>query len=176
YQSDTVHTILLSEEYVSASEGVGLVHSAPGHGPEDFEVGVANNIPVFTPVDIKGVYTKDAGIFEGKFVFDANKEILALLKEKGTLLLTSELEHEYAHCWRCDSKLVYRATNQWFFKTESLSSELLEKNAEIYWVPDWAGNRWFKSWLTSLRDWCISRQRFWGVPLNVWICDNEDCA
>ncbi|GAH42161.1 unnamed protein product, partial [marine sediment metagenome] len=119
-QSDTVHSIILSEEYVSASEGVGLVHSAPGHGPEDFEVGVANNIPVFTPVDIKGVYTKDAGIFEGKFVFDANKEILALLKEKGTLLLTSELEHEYAHCWRCDSKLVYRATNQWFFKTESL--------------------------------------------------------
>ena len=175
-QSDTVHTILLSEEYVSASEGVGLVHSAPGHGPEDFEVGVANNIPVFTPVDIKGIYTKDAGIFAGKFVFDANKEILALLKEKGTLLLTRDLEHEYAHCWRCDSKLVYRATNQWFFKTESLSSELLEKNAEIYWVPDWAGNRWFKSWLTSLKDWCISRQRFWGVPLSVWICDNDDCG
>ena len=175
-QSDTVHSIILSEEYVSASEGVGLVHSAPGHGPEDFEVGVANNIPVFTPVDIKGVYTKDAGKFEGKFVFDANEEILALLKEKGTLLLTRELEHEYAHCWRCDSKLVYRATNQWFFKTESISSELLEKNAEIYWVPDWAGNRWFKSWLTSLKDWCISRQRFWGVPLSVWICDNEDCG
>ena len=174
-QSETVHTILLSEEYVSASEGVGLVHSAPGHGPEDFEVGVANNIPVFTPVDIKGIYTKDAGIFEGKFVFDTNEEILALLKEKGTLLLTSELEHEYAHCWRCDSKLVYRATNQWFFKTESIVSELLEKNSEIYWVPDWAGNRWFKSWLTSLKDWCISRQRFWGVPLSVWICDNEDC-
>jgi len=175
-QSDTVHTIILSEEYVSASEGVGLVHSAPGHGPEDFEVGVANNIPVFTPVDIKGVYTKDAGIFEGKFVFDANKDILALLKEKGTLLLTRELEHEYAHCWRCDSKLVYRATNQWFFKTESLSSELLDKNKDIYWIPDWAGNRWFKSWLTSLKDWCISRQRFWGVPLSVWICDNEDCG
>ncbi len=175
-QSDTVHTIILSEEYVSASEGVGLVHSAPGHGPEDFEVGVANNIPVFTPVDIKGVYTKDAGKFEGKLVFDANKEILALLKEKGTLLLTSELEHEYAHCWRCDSKLVYRATNQWFFKTESLSSDLLDKNKEIYWIPDWAGNRWFKSWLTSLKDWCISRQRFWGIPLNVWICDNEDCG
>ena len=174
--SDTVHTIILSEEYVSASEGVGLVHSAPGHGPEDFEVGVANNIPIFTPVNIRGEYTKDGGKFEGRFVFDTNEEILELLRQKGTLILTNEIEHEYAHCWRCDSKLVYRATNQWFFKTESLVSELLQKNDEIYWVPDWAGNRWFKSWLSSLKDWCISRQRFWGVPLSVWICDNEDCA
>ncbi|KKL47901.1 hypothetical protein LCGC14_2330900, partial [marine sediment metagenome] len=175
-ESNTVHTIILSEEYVSASEGVGLVHSAPGHGPEDFEVGVANNIPVFTPVDFRGIYTKEAGLFEGKFVFDANKEILDLLKEKGTLILTNEIEHEYAHCWRCDSKLVYRATNQWFLKTESLIPELLEKNKEIYWVPDWAGERWFKSWLSTLKDWCISRQRFWGVPLSVWICDNDDCG
>ena len=174
-QSKNVHSIILSDEYVSASEGVGLVHSAPGHGPEDFEVGVENNIPVFTPVDIKGVYTKEAGKFEGRFVFDTNDEILELLREKGTLIFTSEIEHEYAHCWRCDSKLVYRATNQWFIKTESLVSELLDKNKEIYWIPDWAGNRWFKSWLTTLKDWCISRQRFWGIPLNVWICDNEDC-
>ncbi|MCJ7650673.1 MAG: class I tRNA ligase family protein, partial [Candidatus Lokiarchaeota archaeon] len=136
---------------------------------------MANNIPVFTPVNIRGIYTKEAGKFEGKFIFDANQEILDLLKEKGTLLHTSDIEHEYAHCWRCDSKLVYRATNQWFFKTESLIPELLEKNEEILWVPEWAGNRWFKSWLSTLKDWCISRQRFWGVPLSVWTCDNEEC-
>ncbi len=174
-ESEKVHSIILSEEYVSASEGVGLVHTAPGHGPEDFEVGIANNIPIFNPVSIRGVYKKEAGKFEGMYVFDANEEILNLLKKKGTLVLTNEIEHEYAHCWRCDSKLVYRATNQWFFKTESLIPDLLTKNDEIYWIPDWAGNRWFKSWLTTLKDWCISRQRFWGIPLSVWICDNEDC-
>lgn len=175
-ESEKIHSIILSEEYVSASEGVGLVHTAPGHGPEDFEVGVANNIPIFNPVSIRGVYKKEAGKFEGMYVFDANEEILNLLKKKGTLILTNEIEHEYAHCWRCDSKLVYRATNQWFFKTESLVPDLLTKNDEIYWIPDWAGNRWFKSWLTTLKDWCISRQRFWGIPLSVWICDNEECG
>jgi isoleucyl-tRNA synthetase len=173
--NEKVHSIILSEEYVSASEGVGLVHTAPGHGPEDFEVGVANNIPIFNPVSIRGIYKKEAGKFEGKNVFEANEEILDLLKKKGTLILTNEIEHEYAHCWRCDSKLVYRATNQWFFKTESLVPKLLEQNEKIYWIPDWAGNRWFKSWLTTLKDWCISRQRFWGIPLSVWICDNEEC-
>ncbi len=175
-QSGKVHSILLSEEYVSAEEGVGLVHTAPGHGPEDFEVGVENGLPIFNPVDIRGIYNEDAGDFEGKFVFDANSEILDLLEQKGTLVATSPLEHEYAHCWRCDSRLVYRATKQWFFKTESLVEDLLEKNKEIYWVPDWAGEKWFKSWLTTLQDWCISRQRFWGVPLSVWVCDNEECG
>ncbi len=175
-QSEKVHSIVLSEKYVSAAEGVGLVHSAPGHGPEDFEVGVENGIPVFNPVNIRGIYTKEAGQFAGMNVFDANEQILELLDKKGTLILTNEIEHEYAHCWRCDSKLVYRATNQWFFKTESLIPELLKKNEDIYWIPDWAGDRWFKSWLSTLKDWCISRQRFWGIPLSIWICDNENCG
>ncbi|MBY9007023.1 MAG: isoleucine--tRNA ligase [Candidatus Lokiarchaeota archaeon] len=175
-KSEKMHSILLSEEYVSAGEGVGLVHMAPGHGPEDFEVGVKNGLPIFNPVEINGLYNDKAGKFKDKFVFDANKEIINLLKEKGTLIDTDVVEHEYAHCWRCKSKLVYIATKQWFLKTESIKHELLKKNEEIYWIPEWAGKKWFKSWLTSLKDWCISRQRFWGIPLSVWICDDKKCG
>ncbi len=174
-KDEKVHSILLSEEYVSASEGVGLVHTAPGHGPEDFEVGVKYGLPIFNPVEITGLYNEKGGKFQGKNVFDTNQEIIDILQKKGTLIDSDEIEHEYAHCWRCKSKLVYRATDQWFFKTESLISKLLEKNEEIYWVPQWAGDKWFKSWLSTLKDWCISRQRFWGIPLSVWICDNKEC-
>ncbi|MCP4764038.1 MAG: isoleucine--tRNA ligase [archaeon] len=174
-QQPKVHTIVLSSEYVKEGEGVGLVHSAPGHGPEDFEVGMANDIPVFSPVGMDGIYTKEAGIYTGKFVHESNKEIMDLLKKKGTLIVVDEIEHEYAHCWRCKSKLVYRATEQWFFKTTELRDKMLEENEDIYWVPDFAGHTNFRLWLTNLRDWCISRQRFWGIPLSIWTCDNKKC-
>ncbi|MBD3352156.1 MAG: isoleucine--tRNA ligase [Candidatus Lokiarchaeota archaeon] len=174
-QQPKVHTIVLSSEYVTEGEGVGLVHTAPGHGPEDFEVGMANNIPVFNPVDMHGKYTDEAGIFEGKFVHDTNEEIINILKQKNTLVYIDEIEHEYAHCWRCKSKLVYRATRQWFFKTTELNELMLKENEDIYWVPDWAGHTNFRLWLENLRDWCISRQRFWGIPLSIWTCQNEDC-
>jgi isoleucyl-tRNA synthetase len=170
-----VHTILLSEEFVQEGEGVGLVHTAPGHGPEDFEVGVRNGIPVFSPVDMRGCYTEEAGKYVGKYVHDVNQEIMDLLKTKGTLIAIDDIEHEYAHCWRCKTKLVYRATEQWFFKTSSLIPEMLKENEQILWVPDYAGNVNFKLWITNLQDWCISRQRYWGIPLSIWTCDNEKC-
>lgn len=170
-----VHTIVLSAEYVQEGEGVGLVHTAPGHGPEDFEVGIANEIPVFNPVAMDGTYTEEAGDFKGKFVHETNKEIIELLRKKGTLVYVDDIEHEYAHCWRCKSKLVYRATRQWFFKTTALKDEMLKENADIYWVPEFAGKTNFRLWLENLRDWCISRQRFWGIPLSIWTCDSEEC-
>ena len=175
-QNPIVHTIIMSKEYVSEGEGVGLVHTAPGHGPEDFEVGVSYGIPVFNPVDLRGIYTPEAGAFEGKFVFDANEEVVQLLEQKGTLVFKCPLEHEYAHCWRCHSKLVYRATEQWFFKTTALKDQMLEENAQIFWIPKYAGDTTFKAWLENIQDWCISRQRFWGIPLPIWTCDNLDCT
>jgi isoleucyl-tRNA synthetase len=171
-----VHTIILSREYVKEGEGVGMVHTAPGHGPEDFEVGVANGIPVFSPVDEKGCYTEEGGKFSGKFVHETNQEIIDLLTSKGTLVFTENIEHEYAHCWRCASKLVYRATEQWFFKTSALSEKMLKENEDIFWIPKAAGATNFRSWLTSLQDWCISRQRFWGIPLSIWVCDDTKCG
>jgi len=170
-----VHTILLSEKYVQETGGSGMVHTAPGHGPEDYEVGVENDIPIFSPVDEKGTYTEEAGQFKGKFVHNTNQEIVDILKEKDLLVHKEEIEHEYAHCWRCKSKLVYRATPQWFFKTSDLSEKMLEENEEIYWIPESAGKNSFASWLNNLRDWCISRQRFWGIPLSIWLCENEEC-
>ena len=172
-----VHTILMSREYVQESGGSGLVHSAPGHGPEDFEVGLANGIPIFSPVEMDGCYNDQAGkTFEGKYVHDVNREIMDMLIEKGTLIHEENIQHEYAHCWRCKTKLVYRATKQWFFKVTALRNEMLKANEEILWIPKRAGSTNFKSWLNSLQDWCISRQRLWGIPLSIWVCDDEECG
>ncbi|MCF2140934.1 MAG: isoleucine--tRNA ligase [Candidatus Lokiarchaeota archaeon] len=171
-----VHTIILSHEYVQETGGSGLVHTAPGHGPEDFEVGVSYNIPIYSPVAMDGTYTNDAGeYFKGKYVHDANHEIIEMLRKRGTLVHEDSISHEYAHCWRCHTKLVYRATEQWFFKTSALRDEMLKENDEIFWIPEYAGATNFKSWLTSLQDWCISRQRYWGIPLSIWTCENPEC-
>ena len=165
-----VHSVVLSEKYVTTDAGSGLVHCAPGCGPEDFEVGKENSLPAFNETDEHGCFSEKMGKLAGMVAKQDDDKFIQLLEDKGALIDRVKVEHEYAHCWRCKTPVIFRATDQWFIAVEKLKDEMVEQNKKVYWVPDWAGNRWFDSWLKSLQDWCISRQRFWGIPLPIWTC------
>jgi len=171
-KSAKAFSVVLSEEYVDTSAGSGLVHMAPGCGPEDYEIGHKNHIPAFNNLDEFGRFPKTMGRFAGLVAKDDDKKIVEVLKEKGAVIAETPVEHEYAHCWRCKQPIIYRTTKQWFFKVEDIKENMRELNKEIYWVPDYAGNRQFDSWLANLKDNCLTRQRSWGTPFPVWRCEN----
>ncbi len=164
-----VHTVVLSEEYVNLSAGTGLVHCAPGCGPEDYEVGHKNNVPPFNTLKEDGVFSEGMGKFSGKTAKKEDSFFVGELERAGVLLGTTEVEHDYAHCERCKSPVVFRATKQWFFKTEDLREKMLGENSKVLWVPE-SGKNAFDSWLKNLRDNSITKQRFWGTPAPIWIC------
>jgi len=164
-------SVIVLADYVTDDTGTGCVHTAPGHGVEDYITGLKYKLPILNPVDDEGRYTDEFAMMKGVFIYDANKMILDVLTEKNALIKQSKISHSYPHCWRCKKPVIFRATEQWFVKVDhdTLRTRALDAIKKTEWIPSWGENR-ITGMIENRPDWCLSRQRIWGVPVPMFGC------